>query len=137
MRPISIVRTAANRAEHGDYVDHNHLDLNPTAQTDRGRTPRSRSDRTAIAARSSRDQRVDVGESLPVDQTGIDGRPGPRSWPDRGPIVAKMMAIWSKFEVEFTANMEASSSPQGSALTTMQNLSHDRLYHRFRANFSL
>ena len=84
VRPISIVRTAANRAEHGDCADHNHVDLNPTAQNDRGRTPRSWSDRTAIAARSSRDRKVDVGESLPVDQTTINGRPGPRSWPDRG-----------------------------------------------------
>ena len=84
MRPISIMRTAANRAEHGDCADHNRLDLNPTAQIDRGRTPRSRSDRTAIVARSSRDRRVDVGESPPVDRTTIDGRPGPRSWPDHG-----------------------------------------------------
>ena len=89
VRPISIVRTAVNRAEHDDCADQNRLDLNPTAQTNRGRTPRSRSDRTAIAARSSRDRRVDVGESLPVDQTAIDGRPGPRSWPDRGAIVAR------------------------------------------------
>ena len=59
-------------------------DFNPTAQTDRGRTPRSQSDRTEIAARSSRDRRVDVVESPPVDPTVIDGRPGPRSWPDRG-----------------------------------------------------
>ena len=56
VRSISIVQTAANRAEHGDCADHNHVDLNPTAQNDRGRTPRSRSDRAAIAARSSRDR---------------------------------------------------------------------------------
>ena len=89
MRPISIVRMATYRAEHGDCADHNHLDLNPTAQTHRGRTPRSRSDRTAIVARSSRDRKVYVGESLPVDQTAIDGRHGPRSRPDRGAIVAR------------------------------------------------
>ena len=89
MRPISIVRTAANRAEHGDCAVHNHVDLNPTAQNDRGRTPRSRSDRTAIAARSNPDRKVDMGESLPVDQRAIDGRPGLRSWPDRGAIVAR------------------------------------------------
>ena len=59
-------------------------DFNPTAQTGRGRTPRSRSDRTAIAARSSRDQRVYVVESPPFDRTAIDERRGPRSWPDRG-----------------------------------------------------
>ena len=37
-----------------------HLKRHQTAQTDRGRTPRSRSDQTAIAARSNRDRRVDV-----------------------------------------------------------------------------
>ena len=67
MRLISIVRTAADRAEHIDCVDHNHLDLNPTTQTDRGRTPRLRSNRTVIVARSSPDRRVDMGESLPAD----------------------------------------------------------------------
>ena len=124
-------------------------DFNPTAHTDHGRTPRSRSDRTAIAVRSSRDRRVDVVESPPVDPTAIDGRPGPRSWPDRGtivtrsrpdrgPIVAKMVAIWSKFEAKFTANMGASNPPQGIAPTTLQNRSHDCLYRpRFRANFPL
>ena len=56
MRLISIVRTAADRAEHSDCADHNHLDLDPMAQTQRGRTPRSRSHRTAIAARSNRDR---------------------------------------------------------------------------------
>ena len=28
-------------------------------------------------------------ESLPVDRTAIDERPGSRSWPDRGAIVAR------------------------------------------------
>ena len=68
-------------------------DFNRTAHTDRGRTPRLRSDRTAIAARSSRDRRVVVVESPPIDRTAIDGRSGPRSWPDRGAIVAKMRLI--------------------------------------------
>ena len=51
--------------------------------------PRSRRDRTAIAARSSRDRGVCMVESPPIEQKSIDERPGPRSWPDRGAIVAQ------------------------------------------------
>ena len=50
-----------------------HLKLNPTAEKARGRTPRSRSDRTATAARLSLDQGVFVVESSPLDRTAIDG----------------------------------------------------------------
>ena len=71
-------------------------DFNPTARQiveelhDCGPIePRSGLDRTAIAARSSRDRRVYVVEFPPVDQTAINEWPGPRSWPDRGPIMAR------------------------------------------------
>ena len=106
VRPISIVRTAANRAEHGDRAVHNHVDLNPTAQNYRGRTPRSRFDRTAIAARSNRDRKVGMGESLPVDQRAIDGRPGPRSWPDRGAIVARSWPDRGQMDGYFGAKLK-------------------------------
>ena len=65
MCPISIVRTAANRAEHGDCAGHNRLDLNLTAQNTRGGTPRSQPDQTAIAEQSSRDRDSFRAEPLP------------------------------------------------------------------------
>ena len=66
-----------------------HLNFNRTAYGTRGRTPRSRSDRTAITARSSRDLGTYDVESSPVNRQAIDEGSGPRSWPDRGPIVAR------------------------------------------------
>ena len=45
---------------------------------------RSRRDRAA-----SRDRGVYMVESPPIERTSIDKRPGPRSWPDRGAIVAQ------------------------------------------------
>ena len=66
-------------------------DRDRTARTIRGRTPRSRSDRTAITKRSSRDRASCLVESPPRSSydscwsinTTIDAR----SWPDRGAIV--------------------------------------------------
>ena len=92
VRPISIVRTAANRAEHGDCADHNRLDLNLTAQNTRGGTPRSRPDRTAIAERSSRDRDSFRAEPLPRSSEGIIGGSRSRSSHNRGPIAAR---LWS------------------------------------------
>ena len=66
-------------------------DVNPTVQTIRGRTPRSRLDRTAIVARSSHDQGAYVVESPPLDQMATDGDPGSRLTHNRGPIVAKIV----------------------------------------------
>ena len=66
-----------------------HLNFNQTAYRTRGRTPRSRSDRTTIPARSSRDRGTYDVESSPVDRQAIDEGSGPRSWPDRGPIAAR------------------------------------------------
>ena len=65
MRLISITRTAVDRADHDDRAD-----LSRMAQTIRGRTPRSRRDRAAIAHHSSwnhlHDHRMAVvGASIP------------------------------------------------------------------------
>ena len=46
--------------------------LHRTVQKLRGRTPRSRSDQTAIATRSSRDQGVYMVELPPIERTSID-----------------------------------------------------------------
>ena len=50
------------------------LEEHRTATTSRGRTPRSRSDRTAIAARSSRDRDSFRAESSPQSSEGYPGR---------------------------------------------------------------
>ena len=60
------------------------LDFHQTMEDNRERTPRSRFDRAAIAARSSRDRGAYVVESPPFKRTAIDERSGPRSWPDSG-----------------------------------------------------
>ena len=133
VRPISIVRTAANRAEHGDCAVHNHVDLNPTAQNDRERTPRSRSDRTAIAARSNRDRKVDMGESLPVNQRAIDGRPGLRSWPDRGQMDGYFGAKLKKNSSQLGPNLKPEHRSSETTPLTLQIRVHDPLNHpRFR-----
>ena len=93
MRPISIVRTAANRAKHGDCAVHNHVDLNPTAQNDRGRTLRSRSDRTAIGRLTWGNRCQSIRGRSTEGQDHDRGPIAARSWPDRGPIVAKWTAI--------------------------------------------
>ena len=67
----------------------NHLRFNRTAWRASGRTPRSRFDRTAIAARSSRDRGASVAELPPDDQTPINEWPRRRLWPDCGAIVAR------------------------------------------------
>ena len=95
-------------------------------------------DRGPIEPRSQRDRAAIGGLTWGNRCQSIRRRSTDGQDHDRGPIVAEMVAIWSKFEVKFTANMGASSSPQGSALTTMQNRSHYHLYRpRFRANFPL
>ena len=86
VRPISIVQTAANRVEHGDCADHN-----LTATTHRGRTPRSRPDRTAIAARSSRNHTLFIVESIPRMLSGFLPRIGGTIDADQSPIVAEIV----------------------------------------------
>ena len=85
VRPISITRTADLHRETitiGRLVEDSNRDrgardrgivivhltgAHRTVQTYRRRTPRSRSDRTVIAVRSSRDHGTFVAESLPQD----------------------------------------------------------------------
>ena len=93
VRPISIVRTAANRVEHGDCADHNRLDLNLTATTHRGRTPRSRPDRAAIAARSSRNHTLFIVESIPRMLSGSYRGSGARSTPIKARLWRKSWSI--------------------------------------------
>ena len=114
VRLISIVRTAANRAEHGDCAVHNHGDLNPTAQNYCGRTPRSRSDRTAIAARSNRDRKVDTG-GIATSRSEGDRRKAKttivaRSPRDRGPIVARSWPNGRLFRSKIEEKIQANSA---------------------------
>ena len=71
------------------------LDLQQTAGKTRGRSPRLWRDRTAIAVRSSSD-RDSMAESPPRSSESIHWRIeitiNPRSWPDRGAIVAPIEA---------------------------------------------
>ena len=78
-----------------------------TVQTIRGRTPRPRSDRTTIAARSSRNRGAYVVESPPVDQMATDGDPGSRSTHDRDPIMARLWPDRGKNCGLFEAKIEA------------------------------
>ena len=73
-------------------------DLHRTAETTRGRTPRSRSDRTAIAVRSSRDRSSCRAESTPRPSIDNSDAFGTRSTADRAKIVAEFLA---PFEEKF------------------------------------
>ena len=88
-----------------------HLKRYRTATKTRGRTPRSRSDRTAIATQSSHNRGNFGVESLPWDRTAVDYSPVPQSTPDRDPIVARSWpdrgenggqseAIWGKIVLD-------------------------------------
>ena len=86
-----------------------------------------------IAIRSSRDRTPSAAESPLLDPTKIDGDLGPRSKPDRGPIVAdrgaKIVEMGTKSTLEFGQNHResgAASSPSGTAPTTRANRLHDR-----------
>ena len=72
-------------------------------------TVRSSRDRATIAARSSRDWGAYVVESPPFEWRAIDERPGPRSRPDRGAIVARSLPdrgpIVGLFEAEIKADL--------------------------------
>ena len=109
------------------------------------KNPRSRSDRAMIAVRSSRDRISFLGESSPIDRQAIDEGSGPRSWPDRGPIMArswrKSWLFGSQIEAKFTPicrGIEATIYAHGIAPSMPSNHLHDRLHcPRFRANFPL
>ena len=55
---VSINKLMRHPSHESDEVGAVDIYEDPTAQNDRGRMPRSRSDRTAIAARSNRDRKV-------------------------------------------------------------------------------
>ena len=102
----------------------NHLKIDRTTWRGCGRTPRSRSDQTAIAARSSRDQGVYMVESPPIEQASIDERPGPRSWPNRGPIVArsrlKCMIFGGEIEADWLRNWSHDPRPRNRPLDAIK-----------------
>ena len=115
-------------------------DLHRTALRTRGRTPRSRSDQTAIAARSSRDRGAFNAESTPWSSEMFSWRSTARSTPNRRKfkpwswsIVVdpgekrgkEMRKSWQNWG-QLMAAPEAETSPQGTAPTTLANRLHDR-----------
>ena len=87
-------------------------DFNPTAQTFCGRTPRLQSDRTAIAARSSRDRGEFIVESPPRDRTPTDGESIPQSTHDRGPIALRSWPDRGSFEAKIKADSPLNWEPR-------------------------
>ena len=138
MRPISITRTAANRADHDDRADHDRLDLHRTAQTLHGRTPRSRCNRAAIAHHSS-------WNLLHDHRMAIVGASVPRSTPDRGPIMADRGENRGYSEAKLKLNsppirrgIEATIYAHGIAPSTPSNCLHDpSIAHDFGLIFPL
>ena len=102
-------------------------------------------DRAAIAARSSRDRTSLVVESSPIDRQAIDEGSGPRSWPDRGAIVArswrKSWLFGRQIQAKLTpirCGIEATIYAHGIAPSTPSNRLHDRLHRpRFSSPISL
>ena len=137
VRPISITRTAANRADHGDRADHDRLylhrmaldrpdllplwrrvdlsralDFHRTMEDNRGRTPRSRFDRAAIGELTWWNRRHSSGQRSTND---LDH--------DRGPIVARSWLKWWLFE----SKMEADSTGNWSHDIVPRNRSHEAM----------
>ena len=120
-------------------------ELHRTAQRNRGRTLRSRCDRTAIAARSNRDPTAFIADLFRRDLTAFPGVYGARSTPDQSPIAARSWSI----VVEIVAFLEADLKPNSRGFfvelkprrrtqrlvpTTPSNDAHGRFYcPRFRA----
>ena len=115
-----------------------HLKIDRTAWRGCGRTPRSRLDRTAIAARSSHDLGDYVVESPPLEQTMIVEASMPQSTPDQRPIVARswhdrgkkcgriMVVLEAKLKLNHRG-IQATSHAYGIAPSTPRNHLHDRL----------
>ena len=72
----------------GESRSSTHLKLHQTAGKIRERTPRSQSDRTAIAARWSRDRGSFIMDSMPRSRRTIPTEHGKRKGHDRGPIAS-------------------------------------------------
>ena len=66
-----------------------HLKLHQMAGKICGRTPRSRSDRTAIVARSSRDRGSFIVELMPRSRRTVSIQNGRRKFHDRSPIASR------------------------------------------------
>ena len=106
-----------------------YLKINWTVQTLRRRTPWSRCDRAAIGERTWWNRLYD-------ERTTINKRSGPRSWPDRGPIVARSRPDRGPIVVKndgyssakltpIYRGIEATTSPQGTAPTKPWISLHD------------
>ena len=159
VRPIFIKRTSSRSRSSSQFssigwrtlikiVDHAiarswpsvHLKRYRTAMKTRGRTPRSRSDRTAIAARSSRDRGAYAMESPQLIKTTTDGDLGSWLTHDRGPIVAKNVVffrlLWSQIHAYFKPIGKPRCRPKESlpwlrqTASTIASIGHD-----LRANF--
>ena len=77
---------------------------------------RSSHDRAAIAARSNHDITSFIAESFQPDPTAADRDPGPRSWPDRGLIVALFESKFKPIHPRFEATMPLSANRSHHAL---------------------
>ena len=80
------------------------------AQRNRGRTPRSRCDRAAIAVRSNRDLTAFVADSFQPAQTAFPGASGARSTPDRSPIAVRSWSIVAEIMAFLEADLKVNSS---------------------------
>ena len=102
-------------------------DFNPTAQKDRGRTPRSRRDRAAIGELPWWNHRQSIG------RRSTDGQDH-----DLGPIVAKMRLIWSQIQADFSRNWSHDAAPKESLTRRPQTTpTTASIGHDLRANFPL
>ena len=140
VHPISIVRTAANRAEHGDCADHNRLDLNLTATTNRGRTPRSRRDRASITLYLSWNRFHDCWavsyRGSGARSTPIKARSWRKSWSIVAEIVAFLEADLKPNSRGFFVELKPRRRTQRLIPTTPSNDLHDRsITHDRRPNF--
>ena len=105
----------------GESRSPTYLKPHRTAGRIRGRTPRSQSDRTAIAARSSRDRGSFDVEAKPRSRRTFSAEDGKRNVHDRGPITSGswtdhclIMATFKRDQSFFWSEIEADSSRNGS-----------------------
>ena len=110
-------------------------DSNLTAEVTRGRTPPLRSDRTAIAVRSSRDRRSCWVESTPRPPIDSSEAFGTRLTLDRGqswPIVRRSWPIFrlllKRNSSQFGPNLKPQRRSVQTASMTPRFRAHDRLY---------
>ena len=126
--------------------------LHRTIQMPRGRTPRSRSDRTAIAARSSRDRGAFDAKSTPWSSDKFSRGSAARSTPNRRTIRPRLWSIVvdrgenrGHEEAESVAKLRPVHGQSRRCDVAPRNRSHylpnrlhDRLHcHDLRANFAL